>query len=80
MADFLGDKESAVEHVKQSNVFKMDEEGSEAASTTTIGLGYGSTGGPRPKPQKFVLDHPAVFEIWETSTGLPVMIGSIDQF
>ena len=77
-ADFLAmfDKPSYVDFVQQDTAIKLDEEGTEAAAVTTIGmLGASSLAPPRPQKVVFHADHPFLYLITETSTGAVLFAG-----
>jgi serpin B len=58
--------------VIQKTRFKMDEDGAEAASVT-VAVGLDTSVGPS---ERFIVDHPFVFAIRETSTGAILFLGA----
>ncbi len=75
-ADFkaMSDYASFVGFVQQDAVIKVDEEGTEAAAVTVIGMLAGTA---HYEPQKVVFhaDHPFLYLITETSTGAILFAG-----
>ncbi len=61
-----------VSKVIQKTRFKMDEDGAEAAAVT-VGIGNCTSAGPSPR---FIVDHPFIFAIRETSTGTILFLGA----
>lgn len=58
---------------KQAATINVDEEGTEAAAVTTVGL---VTLSPPPKPS-FIADHPFIFTIQDNATGHIIFMGKI---
>ena len=82
VADFsaMCDKASYVDFVQQDTAIKVDEEGTEAAAVTIIGMELAAAF-PAPPPQKVVFhaDHPFLYLITETSTGAILFAGKYDR-
>ena len=80
-ADFLAmcDKASHVDFVQQDAAIKVDEEGTEAAAVTVIGMEL-TAAFPHETPPKVVFhaDHPFLYLITETSTGAVLFAGKYD--
>lgn len=57
-----------VEFVKQNSLIQLNEEGTEAATVITIGIGETSV------PQSFVVDKPFIFAIREQTTNTLIFI------
>lgn len=74
-ADFsaLSDTPSYVDFVQQDAAIKVNEEGSEAAAVTVIGMRKNSVGGG--PDVVFHADHPFLYLITETSTGAILFAG-----
>ena len=64
-----------IELMKQVAKIKLDEEGSEAAAVTIIGMKYTSTGESTPEYVTFYANHPFLYIITENSTGAIFFIG-----
>ncbi len=60
--------------MKQNTFVQVDEEGTEAAAVTTIGVNVTSM---PPEPSKFTIDKPFVFAIRERTTNTLLFIGQI---
>ena len=60
--------------VKHDTYVEVNEEGTEAAAVTTIGVGTTSVGPPE---TYFVADRPFLFAIREKSTGVILFIGKM---
>jgi serpin B len=79
-ADFSGisDVPLFISEVKQKTYIEVNEEGTEAAAVTSIGMEFTSAG-PSPDPQKavFCADRPFLFAIQENSTGTILFMGKI---
>lgn len=54
---------------------KVDEEGTEAAAATAVGMRANAMPVRRPKPKEFKADHPFVFEIVHQPTGAVLFMG-----
>lgn len=76
-ADFLAmsDMPSHVDFVQQDAAIKVDEEGTEAAAVTIIGMKYNSALPMPPEKVVFHADHPFLYLISETSTGAILFAG-----
>ena len=74
-ADFLAmcDQSSYVDFVQQDAIVKVDEEGTEAAAVTVIGMELAAAGPTR--KAVFHADHPFLYLITETSTGAVLFAG-----
>ena len=76
LADLSGiaDASIFVSFVKQNTFVEVDEEGTEAAAVTTIGIELTSM---PPQPQEFKIDRPFVFAIRERTTNTLLFIGQV---
>lgn len=76
-ADFSNfcDIPTYIELMKQVAKIKLDEEGSEAAAVTVIGMKDNAIGGSAPDFVTFHADHPFMYVISESSTGAIFFIG-----
>jgi serpin B len=76
VADLSGiaDASIFVSFVKQNTFVEVDEEGTEAAAVTTIGIELTSM---PPQPREFVIDKPFVFAIRERTTNTLLFIGQV---
>jgi len=76
LADLSGitDASIFVSFVKQNTFVEVDEEGTEAAAVTTIGIELTSL---PPQPQEFKIDRPFVFAIRERTTNTLLFIGQV---
>ena len=77
-ADFsaMCDKDSYVDFVQQDAVIKVDEEGTEAAAVTVIGMELTAAFPPQTPPKVvFHADHPFLYLISEQSTGAILFAG-----
>jgi len=76
MADLSGisDAQIYVDFVKQNTFVDVNEEGTEAAAVTTIGINLTSVS---PQPQVFRIDRPFVFAIRERTTNTLLFIGQV---
>lgn len=76
LADLSGiaDASIFVSFVKQNTFVEVDEEGTEAAAVTTIGIELTSM---PPQPREFVIDKPFVFAIRERTTNTLLFIGQV---
>ena len=63
-----------VSFVKQNTFVEVDEEGTEAAAVTTIGINLTSM---PPQPQQFVIDKSFIFAIRERTTNTLLFIGQV---
>ena len=67
------DQSSYVDFVQQDAIVKVDEEGTEAAAVTVIGMEYDAADPTR--KAVFHADHPFLYLITETSTGAVLFAG-----
>ena len=76
LADLSGiaDASIFVSFVKQNTFVEVDEEGTEAAAVTTIGIELTSM---TPQPREFLIDKPFVFAIRERTTNTLLFIGQV---
>lgn len=65
-----------ISDVKHKTFLRVDEEGSEAAAVTSIGVMATSAAMPRPTPV-MIVDHPFLFAIEETTTGSLIFVGKV---
>jgi len=70
----ISDMSIFVSFVKQNTFVEVDEEGTEAAAVTTIGIELTSF---PPQPQEFIIDKPFVFAIRERTTNTLLFIGQV---
>lgn len=70
----ISDASIFVSFVKQNTFVEVDEEGTEAAAVTTIGIELTSM---PPQPQVFTIDKPFVFAIRERTTNTLLFIGQV---
>ena len=63
-----------VDFVKQNTFVEVDEEGTEAAAVTTIGIKLTSM---PPQPQQFIIDKSFIFAIRERTTNTLLFIGQV---
>lgn len=70
----ITDQSVFVSFVKQNTFVQVDEEGTEAAAVTTIGVE--DTSFP-PQPQTFIVDKPFIFAIRERTTNTLLFIGQV---
>jgi len=63
-----------VNFVKQNTFVEVDEEGTEAAAVTTIGINLTSM---PPQPQQFIIDKSFIFAIRERTTNTLLFIGQV---
>lgn len=75
-ADFSGfsDEPLAVSKVLQKTFIEINEEGSEAAAVTAIGIMRTSLG---PEPPEFIADRPFIFLIKDTASGTILFCGMV---
>ncbi|MBI5010033.1 MAG: serpin family protein [Bacteroidia bacterium] len=71
----ISDSRLYVEFVKQNTFVEVNEEGTEAAAVTTIGIGLTSAG-PQ-NPPAFIIDKPFIFAIRERTTNALLFAGQI---
>lgn len=70
----ISDANIFVSFVKQNTFVEVNEEGTEAAAVTTIGIDYTSY---PPQSNKFIVDKPFVFAIRERTTNTILFIGKV---
>ena len=70
----ISDQSIFVDFVKQNTFVQVDEEGTEAAAVTTIGINLTSM---PPQPEQFIIDKPFVFAIRERTTNTLLFIGQV---
>lgn len=81
VADFSGmdgKKDLAVSFVLHDTFVEVNEEGTEAAAVTTIGIVATSVGPPRDVVD-FVADHPFIFIIRDNTTGAFLFMGKVND-
>ena len=71
----ISDMQIFVSFVKQNTFIEVDEEGTEAAAVTTIGV-YATSGGA-PQPFQFIIDKSFIFAIRERTTNTLLFIGQV---
>lgn len=67
----------AVSQVLQETFIKVDEQGTEAAAATALGISTGSAPAPEDEPKQVILDRPFAYLIWDTQTAAPVFMGTL---
>jgi serine protease inhibitor len=70
----ISDQSIFVSFVKQNTFVEVDEQGTEAAAVTTIGIALSSI---PPQPTQFIIDKPFVFAIRERTTNTLLFIGQV---
>lgn len=65
-----------ISEVKHKTYIETNEEGTEAAAVTSVGISFTSVG-TDPQPLLFTADHPFVYVITEKSTGAILFIGTV---
>jgi len=70
----ISDQSIFVSFVKQNTFVEVDEEGTEAAAVTTIGIELTSM---PPQPQQFIIDKSFIFAIRERTTNTLLFIGQV---
>jgi serpin B len=70
----ISDQSIFVSFVKQNTFVEVDEEGTEAAAVTTIGINLTSM---PPQPRQFVIDKSFIFAIRERTTNTLLFIGQV---
>jgi len=68
----ISDEQLFVQFVKQNSFIEVNEEGTEAAAVTTIGIGYTSI-------NEFVVNKPFIFTIRERTTNTLLFIGKVEK-
>jgi len=71
----ISDSQIYVSFVKQNTFVEVDEEGTEAAAVTTIGIDKLSAGDPQ--PYQFIIDKSFIFAIRERTTNTLLFIGQV---
>ncbi len=71
----VGDRKLYISRVLQKAAIEVNEEGSEAAAVTAIGVGVTSV----PAMKEFIADKPFIFAITENSTGTVLFIGKVEN-
>ena len=66
----------AVSQVLQETFVNVDEQGTEAAAATALGISAASAA-PEEEPEQVILDRPFVYFIWDTQTAAPVFAGTL---
>ena len=81
-ADFSGmsDVSAAISFVEQFTYISTDEEGTEAAAVTVVGIEMTSAGPSTPKVVTFKADKPFIYVIRENSTGAILFMGAVKNF
>jgi len=74
--DEMNGQNVCISDVKHKTFLQVDEEGTEAAAVTSIGVMATSAAMPRPTPV-MIVDHPFLFAIEESSTGSLIFIGKV---
>jgi len=70
----ISDEQLFVNFVKQNTFVDVNEEGTEAAAVTTVGIGETSAG-----PNPFTVDKPFIFAIRERTTNTLLFIGKVEN-
>jgi len=68
----ISEEQLFVQFVMQNSFIEVNEEGTEAAAVTTIGIGYTST-------NEFIVNKPFIFAIRERTTNTLLFIGKVEQ-
>jgi serpin B len=71
----ISDEALFVDFVKQNTFIEVNEEGTEAAAVTTIGINLTSAGPPQ--TPTFIIDKPFIFAIRERTTNTLLFIGQV---
>jgi serpin B len=71
----ISDSRLFVDFVKQNTFVEVNEEGTEAAAVTTIGISFTSAGPPQ--TPTFIIDKPFIFAIRERTTNTLLFIGQV---
>lgn len=79
LADFskMADAELFIDFVKQKAFVEVNEEGTEAAAVTVVGMV--ETAMPDPEPLAFHVNRPFIYLIKEKSTGVILFAGKVDE-
>ncbi len=80
LANFSGmsDRDAHIEFVKQDTYISTDEEGTEAAAVTVVGIRENAASGPR--QVVFNANRPFLYLIQENSTGAILFMGAVKHF
>jgi serpin B len=70
----ISDENIYVSFVQQNTFIDVNEEGTEAAAVTTVGINYTSVG-----PEPFIVNKPFVFAIRERTTNTLLFIGKVED-
>jgi len=70
----IADENLYVSFVQQNTFVDVNEEGTEAAAVTTVGINYTSVG-----PEPFIVNKPFVFAIRERTTNTLLFIGKVEN-
>jgi serpin B len=79
-ADFggIGDEQLKISEVVHNAFVEVDEEGTEAAAATAVGMVLSAGVGSRPpEPKVFKADHPFLFFIWDRKTNMVFFSGRV---
>jgi serpin B len=74
-----GGKELYVSKVSHDTVFKTDEEGSEAAAVTVVGISFATAVMPTRQPIQFKLDRSFAFALQDIETGAVLFVGAVNK-
>jgi serpin B len=69
----------AISKVQHDIVFKTDEEGSEAAAVTTIGMSFATSIGPMKPHFDMKLDRSFVFALQDIESGAVLFVGAVNK-
>jgi serine protease inhibitor len=69
----------AISKVQHDIVFKTDEEGSEAAAVTTIGMSFATSIGPMKPHVDLKLDRSFAFALQDIETGAVLFVGAVNK-
>jgi len=77
-ADFSGmvAEQAWIDRVKHKTYVEVDEEGTEAAAVTSVGMAL-SAAAPEPEPFQMVVDRPFLCAIRDNATGLILFMGAV---
>jgi serpin B len=74
-----GGEALAISKVQHDIVFKTDEEGSEAAAVTTIGMSFATSIGPSKPHIDLKLDRSFAFALQDIETGAVLFVGAVNK-
>ncbi|TAL30246.1 MAG: serpin family protein [Alphaproteobacteria bacterium] len=74
-----GGEALAISKVQHDIVFKTDEEGSEAAAVTTIGMSFATSIGPMYPQYDMKLDRSFVFALQDVKSGAVLFVGAVNK-